>query len=162
MYELEPNDQGWVSVEQLIERLGREPEFVGVELSDLERMIARADKKRHEIRDARIRALYGHSLPIKPHKVPAMPPVRLFHGTIRQVLAGIVREGLKPMRRQYVHLSPDVATARQVALRKGQDIVILGIAALDAANAGVAFYEANDQVWLADEIPPKWIEFPPV
>ena len=68
-------------------------------------MIASADKRRHEVVGDRIRALYGHSLPGKLRRETAKPPAMLFHGTSPEAAEKILREGLKPMRRQYVHLS---------------------------------------------------------
>ena len=60
------------------------------------------------------------------------------------------------MRRQYVHLSIDRATALAVGRRKSRDPVILRIDASAAARAGVAFYLGNDKVWLADEVPAEF------
>jgi putative RNA 2'-phosphotransferase len=121
-------------------------------------MIARADKKRYELQDGRIRALYGHSTPQRLLKAPAAPPGVLYHGTSPEAVERIGREGLKPMRRQYVHLSVDTATARQVGLRKAEAPVILRIRAEAAHAGGVAFYRGNDLVWLADAIPPAFID----
>jgi putative RNA 2'-phosphotransferase len=68
-------------------------------------------------------------------------------------------EGLKPMQRQYVHLSAEEATARTVALRRTRHPVILRIDAFQAHQHGIKFYYGNDMVWLADNIPPEFIHF---
>ena len=120
-------------------------------------MIARSVKRRYEIEGTSIRALYGHSVPAKIEKVRATPPPVLFHGTAATTADRILREGLRPMRRQYVHLSIEVDTARQVGRRKGPQPVILQVAAGLAAAAGVAFYRGNEMVWLADGVPPGFI-----
>jgi putative RNA 2'-phosphotransferase len=62
------------------------------------------------------------------------------------------------MRRQYVHLSTDEATAVQVGLRKADQPVILRISAQQASGSGVPFYPGNEQVWLADHVPAEYIE----
>jgi putative RNA 2'-phosphotransferase len=64
------------------------------------------------------------------------------------------------MGRQYVHLSTDVATARQVAGRKRGAPVILTVWAGEAHRAGVPFYLGNEQVWLADAVPARYLAFP--
>ena len=68
----------------------------------------------------------------------AEPPAVLFHGTSSKLMKQIKNEGLKPMRRQYVHLSVDEQTALQVAKRKEATSVIVTISAtkayLDVAN----------------------------
>ncbi len=61
------------------------------------------------------------------------------------------------MRRQYVHLSVDEATALEVARRKAGRPVILTIQAAEAHAAGVRFYQGNDKVWLADSVPAEFI-----
>ena len=61
------------------------------------------------------------------------------------------------LKRQYVHLSTDEKTARQVALRRTSSPVILRVAALKAHQQGVHFYPGNENVWLADAIPPAFI-----
>jgi putative RNA 2'-phosphotransferase len=73
-------------------------------------MISKSAKNRFELYEGKIRALYGHSLPEKVLKVPGEPPAVLFHGTSSRLMKQIRHEGLKPMRRQYVHLSVDEKT----------------------------------------------------
>lgn len=61
------------------------------------------------------------------------------------------------MNRQYVHLSTDRETARQVARRRPGPHVILTIDAAGAHAQGVRFYRGNEGVWLSDPIPPPYI-----
>jgi putative RNA 2'-phosphotransferase len=159
VYELELDDAGWVGVDALVAALRAErPEWEGVSEADLARMMAEADKQRYEMRDGKFRALYGHSTPQKLSREAADPPAILFHGTPAKTVALIRKEGLRPMRRQYVHLSVDTATATQVGRRKAKEPVILRVRAADAHGAGVRFYRGNDLVWLADTVTPEFIE----
>jgi len=68
-------------------------------------MIAHSDKRRYEIAAERIRALYGHSFGNKLVKEVGVPPDILFHGTSFDSYQLIQEESLRPMKRQYVHLS---------------------------------------------------------
>jgi len=120
-------------------------------------MIAQSEKQRFEVREGRIRALYGHSTPEKMERKESAPPLLLYHGTTPQAIHTIRRSGLKPMKRQYVHLSVDVETARQVALRRTNRPIVLKIVALDAYQHGINFYLGNDMIWLSDPIPPQFI-----
>ncbi|MBX9432002.1 RNA 2'-phosphotransferase [Ralstonia nicotianae] len=159
LYELELDDEGWVPVEELLSALRAEkPEWSAVSEADLVEMIARSDKKRHELRDGKIRALYGHSVPNKLSKQPAEPPAILYHGTSPETAQRIKVDGLRPMSRQYAHLSVDKATAEQVGRRKAQMPVLVVVKATQAHAAGIAFYRGNDQVWLADFVPATFIE----
>ena len=157
VYELELDEEGWTPLDQLLEGLRSEGAFRHVERGDIEAMIASSAKARFELAGDSIRAYYGHSLPGKILKRRATPPELLYHGTVRRFLPAIEASGLKPMSRQYVHLSRDLDMANTVARRRGSDIVILSIKARAAAEAGLPFYEESNGVWLADEIPAEWI-----
>lgn len=159
LYELELDEEGWVELDDLLAALREHRHYwQAVGLAELQQIIAGSDKQRFEIKDGQIRALYGHSVPGKLVKEPAEPPTTLYHGT-QESIKGLIREsGLKPMRRQYVHLSVDTQTAREVGNRKGERTTILQIAAAEAYAAGVKFYRGNDMVWLADNVPPEFIK----
>jgi putative RNA 2'-phosphotransferase len=159
LYELELDDGGWASADALLAALRAEnPAWSSLSQADLARMIEQSDKKRYELRDGRIRALYGHSIPQRLLKEPAEPPRVLYHGTSPQTAEQIGREGLRPMGRQYVHMSVDTATAEQVGRRKAKVPVVLRVNAETAHAAGVTFYRGNDLVWLADAIPSAFIQ----
>ena len=158
LYELELDDAGWVPVDELLAVMRDErPAWVGLSETDLVQMIEHSGKQRHELRDGKIRALYGHSTVQKLAKEHAQPPDVLFHGTSPQNGRRIREEGLKPMARQYVHLSVDPPTAEQVGRRKAREPVLLRIDALRAHRDGVPFYMGNEHVWLANEVPPQYI-----
>lgn len=158
LYELELDADGWAEVEAVLAALREErADWRDLSAEDLAETIRRASKQRHEMAGGRIRALYGHSLPGKLRREPAAPPAELFHGTAPESAQKIRASGLSPMRRQYVHLSIDRATALAVGRRKSRTPVILRIDAPAAASAGVAFYLGNDKVWLADEVPAEFI-----
>ena len=157
LYELELDESGWTSVSALLDALRTSPRWRDLQAADLELMIAQSAKQRHEVAGGRIRALYGHSLPTRIEKEPAVPPDVLFHGTTREAAEAILVEGLRPMGRQYVHLSVDVGTAHQVGARKTSQPVILEVAALEASREGAIFYRGNDTIWLADAVPAAFI-----
>ena len=80
-YELELDENGWVSVEQLLQALHQSIEWRDVKIEDLKIMIEKSEKKRHELKENKIRALYGHSIPMKIVKEEGVPPKFLYHGT---------------------------------------------------------------------------------
>lgn len=120
-------------------------------------MIEASDKRRYEIAGEHVRALYGHSLPGRISKPRSEPPGVLFHGTAPTVVSAILAEGLRPMNRQYVHLSVDEQTAQVVGRRRCDVPVILEVAAGEAERAGVQFWCGNDDVWLAESVPPAYV-----
>ena len=170
--------EGWTSISELLIALSLHHDHHNnrwlrhIEKHNLEEMIARSDKVRFEIKDDKIRALYGHSssssfIPFtKIQKIASKPPDILYHGTSPSAAKNIMSEGLRPMNRQYVHLSTDKNTALQVGKRKTilkkeeeQQPVIIAISAIEAYNTEVYhFYQASDSVWLSDYIHPNFME----
>ena len=68
-------------------------------------------------------------------------------------------EGLKPMNRQYVHLSTDKETALKVGSRHDKNPVILVVFGFNAwlKNDAKFYHSTNDQTWMSEPIPPKYI-----
>ncbi len=158
LYELELDAEGWTLLEAALAALRAErPEWHDLAAADVAEVIRSSTKKRYEMADGRIRALYGHSVPVKLARTAAPPPDHLFHGTSPGALAAIRQAGLQPMARQYVHLSPGRADAVAVGRRKHPQPVILLVDAAAAAKAGFPFYAGNDKVWLADTVPWRFI-----
>lgn len=159
LYELELDEAGWTAIDPLLDALRRQRrEWQDIDGGTLERMMADATKPRYEIRGNRIRALYGHSLPGRIVKESARPPERLYHGTSPAVAEQILVQGLRPMGRQYVHLSPDCEMAEQVGLRKARPCVVLRVDAGRAWSDGTQFYRGNECVWLADAVLAAYVQ----
>ena len=160
VYELELDEEGWVPIAQLLDSLRSEKaSWDQLTESDVAEMIRTSAKRRYEILNGRIRAIYGHSIPGKLKRNAASPPTVLYHGTSPKSVPTIKVNGLMPMKRQNVHLSTDEATAIEVGKRKAKEPVLLRIRALEAYETGVPFYEGNEKVWLADAVPSQFIEF---
>ncbi len=152
------DEEGWVSIDDLVAVLHRHRhDWQDIGPEDFAQVIEQSEKKRYEMHDGKIRAYYGHSTPQKVALEASTPPNILFHGTTSRAARSIHMEGLKPMKRQYVHLSADLETARQVALRRTPRPVILRVSALEAHQEGIKFYLGNDSIWLAEPVPPRFI-----
>lgn len=151
------DERGFADMDSLLAALnGKEPSR-GVTREDLEAIIDQSEKKRHEIVGNRIRAIYGHSVAQRIKEGAAEPPAILYHGTSPEAAKTILTEGIKPMGRQYVHLSTDPETANSVGSRRAKKPVLLAIDAATAHRSGVAFYRGNDKVWLADFVPAEYM-----
>ena len=158
-YGIKLDNAGWVDTASLLKALeSKNTLWKGLSEIDLHSMAAAGDKQRYEISDSRIRAIYGHSVPSPIEYDETVPPDLLYHGTTKNNAAKILKGGLKTMKRQYVHLSADVETATQVALRRTPDPVLLKVNAAGAHKAGAKFYKGNDNVWLTKDIDKIFIE----
>jgi len=151
---LELDDGGWIEVSALLDALDAHGSPVSQQ--QLERVVEQNDKQRFTIRDGKIRANQGHSVSVELNLVPRAPPDQLFHGTASRSMAAILEHGLKPMRRQHVHLSWEIAVARNVGSRHGRPEVLVVDAARMAAD-GFRFFLSDNKVWLTDSVPSRYL-----
>lgn len=120
--------------------------------------IAELDPKgRFEIRGGRIRARYGHSIKVRIEYETARDVSSLYHGTQAERLAHIMREGLKPLKRLYVHLTPSLEDAWENARGRSDRPVVLVVDARRMVRDGIPVYEASRAVYLAPCVPPRYI-----
>jgi putative RNA 2'-phosphotransferase len=160
-YGLALDEGGWADMESLLTALrSRRESWRTLTRADLERLAEADEKQRLQVADGRIRAVYGHSLTRTIEHKRASPPETLFHGTTERAAERILRDGLSPMGRQYVHLSADVETAWRVGRRRAAHPVVLEISARAAESAGVTFYRGENGIWLADAIPGEYVRRP--
>lgn len=151
------DDAGWAPVDAVLVAFEREGLRIGSE--QLNTVVAESDKQRFELSAGgdRIRARQGHSVAVELDWPITEPPEHLFHGTVERFLPAILAEGLKPMNRHHVHLSPDVETATRVGTRRGEAVILRILAAALAAE-GHVFRLSSNGVWLTDHVPAARIE----
>lgn len=157
-YGLELDPLGFVLLSDLVHAINeKHKSSTYISENDIDDIIRQSDKKRFEIKSGWIRAMYGHSCDTTiVHKV-GIPPNVLYHGTTRDAFdKHIFDEGLKPMNRQYVHLSESIDTAIKVAKRRSKDIVVITVDSAKMVKDGINFYVGNDKVWLCDMVKPKY------
>jgi putative RNA 2'-phosphotransferase len=148
---------GYVPLEKLLTETKADERWRWVKKEDLLNLIASSPKRRFEIRDGRIRALYGHTVTSAPHYKPVVPPEYLYHGTTRRSQDSIDRLGLLPMKRRFVHLSRNIDDAVKVGKRWDTNPVIYRISARAAHKDGIQFFLAGD-VYLSKLIPARYLQ----
>ncbi len=152
------DQHGWANVKDLLRRMKK----AGRRLSydELVALVETNDKKRFTLSgDGRsIRAAQGHSIEVDLNLTPEKPPTELYHGTASANLDSIFVDGLKPGRRQQVHLSLDPDTAWRVGQRHGKPTVLRVNSAVMYAD-GYEFFQADNGVWLTDTVPPAYLGF---
>ncbi|MFC4313672.1 RNA 2'-phosphotransferase [Steroidobacter flavus] len=148
--------EGYAPLEEVVRAVRESIADAGIE--DVQQIVAHIepDKARFSIEGSDIRANYGHSLRDRIEQPRVVPPEVLLHGTSESAVLDIRREGIRPMRRQYVHLTTHRDLAARVGGRHGK-ATVLEVEALRASEAGLAFYRANESFWLADFIPGAFI-----
>lgn len=151
--------EGWVSTEELVHAVNARHKNLATPVTAelLQKLNAEAEKQRWEFSGGDVRALYGHSTDERIVKQPATPPAQLWHGTNAAAWEQIKQTGLRPMNRQYVHLSSTRETAMIVGRRRTSQVVMLCIDTVKAIAAGNHFYHGNQDTWLADAVPAEFI-----
>ena len=142
---------GWTDVTALLTALG-------ITREQLDEVVVTNDKRRYAFDDTgtRIRASQGHTVPVELDLPVTTPPDTLHHGTVAKFLDAIMADGLRPMSRHDVHLSPDVPTAVRVGSRRGKPVVLAVDAGRMHADGHVFRLSANG-VWLTTHVPATYL-----
>ena len=150
--ELSMDKNGYVLVLDILSKLD-------ISLENLETIVEENDKKRFSFNKNRdsLRASQGHSVTVDLGLKSQVPPVVLYHGTVDSALKGIFKDGLKKVKRHAVHLSHETLTATKVGSRRG-DAIILEIDSKRMYADGIKFFKSENDVWLVDEVPSKYIK----
>ena len=147
-----PNHKGRIKVDVVQNELG-------VSLLDIQKIVHEDTKGRFEFSEDKssVRALYGHSIDVNLGLEPTTPPPVLYHGTAEKYIDSIMKEGLRPRKRNFVHLSETMDMAKQVGTRHGSPVVLsIDIEAM--IRAGYKFYKAQNGIWLTGDIPSKFLK----
>lgn len=155
-FDLIMDDHGWVETAQLLK--GLQKKFPHLKQADMDEVVARNDKHRfsYDADHPRIRANQGHSIPVDVEMEEKEPPEVLYHGTGQKSVPAILKEGLKPMSRLFVHLSKDPETARKTGLRHGHPVVFL-VEAGQMHRDGYSFQISANGVWQTAQVPPQYL-----
>ncbi|MBX6386709.1 MAG: RNA 2'-phosphotransferase [Microbispora sp.] len=154
---IELDAHGWVRIDVLLDAAAAHG--FPISRTELEQVVAGNDKRRYMIEGDRIRANQGHTVPVDLGLPVVEPPPILYHGTVARNVPAIRVEGLRPMGRHHVHLSPDRETATRVGARRGKPVVLV-VDAAEMYGAGHEFRVSANGVWLVDHVPPRFIRWP--
>lgn len=146
-----PSHKGWIKVDVVQNELG-------VLLLDIQKNVYEDTKGRFEFSEDKssVRALYGHSIDVNLGLEPTTPPPVLYHGTAEKYIDSIMKEGLRPRKCNFVHLSETMDMAKQVGTRHGSPVVLsINIEAM--IRGGYKFYKAQNSIWLTGDIPPIFL-----
>lgn len=105
----------------------------------------------------KIRANQGHSIEVDVELKEQNPPEVLYHGTGTKNVSSILKKGLLPQSRLYVHLSKDIHTAIDVGQRHGKP-AIFTIQAGDMSRKGYKFFLSKNRVWLTKYVPAEYLK----
>ncbi len=146
-------DGGWAEVDAVLKVLL-------IDRNCLEQIVYSDSKGRFSFNKDKnkIRANQGHSIKgVVIKNLKNVPPEVLYHGTATCFLDNIMQEGLKPIKRNFVHLSTDTETAIKVGSRHGKPIV-LAVDVTKYVFDGNKLFLSPNGIWQAETILPKYLK----
>lgn len=152
---------GWVDLNVLLKNIQTKIEC---SIEEIKEVVATCDKQRFKISDdgKKIKANQGHSTDVKIEFEKIVPPFKLYHGTAPRFISAIFKEGLKKMNRHHVHLYAEENLKKAIdtgsRYEKGAKPVVLVIEAKQMHNEGYKFFKSDNNVYLTELVPPKYIK----
>jgi len=145
------NKNGWAKVDELLEKLK-------ISKEELDEVVKTNDKQRFTFNDDEtfIRASQGHSIEVDVELEGKEPPEVLYHGTSFSKEQLLMIDGIRKMKRLYVHLSDKYEKAIEVGRRHGAPVVFQ-ILAKKMYKKGHKFFLSKNGVWLVDYVPREYL-----
>ncbi len=156
---IELDEHGWAKVDELIKGVNSTGKYT-LDMTKLEEIVRTDNKQRYSFNEDKtlIRANQGHSIAVDVELKKCEPPEILYHGTAEKFVDSIMREGLKPKSRLYVHLSLDIETAVKVGSRHGKPFVF-AVKSGEMHKNGFEFFLSENGVWLTKSVPTEFIVY---
>ncbi|HEY1236393.1 MAG TPA: RNA 2'-phosphotransferase [Candidatus Binatia bacterium] len=141
----------WRDIVQLVQE-----RYYDVTEEQIRAVVVDSEKNRFQLEGEKVRATYGHSFPVDLEQQRAEPPETLYYGTARDLAQSMLRNGLKPRDRQYVHLSISAQEAEAVARRHDPSPAVIVVHARAAHEGGTRFYRSGP-LFLTENVPPRFL-----
>ncbi len=152
------DERGWVSIFKLLKGIRSLKGYEWVKEWHI-RAIAFLDPKgRFELIGNKIRARYGHTIPVKVEPLPGKIPNTLYHGTPSKNLSSILKYGIKKMKRLKVHLASSPEVAVETGARRSKSVAVLEIDVKCLESLGYNVEKASDVIFTVEHVPPKCIK----
>ena len=157
---LQMDKHGWVDVQQLIDGINQSEKY-NITRELLEKIVAEDNKGRYRFNEyfTRIKACQGHSVEwVEPELEYKEPPQHLYHGTTVESYKKMKDSGyISKMKRHAVHMQALEEKAWQSAKRWHIEAVVLKIDARNMYKDGYIFGISENEVWLVEQVPMKYI-----
>ncbi|WP_456369741.1 RNA 2'-phosphotransferase [Geoglobus sp.] len=152
---LEMDENGWVDFEKLLRVVGRRYRWANRWV--VKALIYSDRKGRYELKGDRIRARYGHSVPVELNDMPEAEEDLLYYGTSEEESVRLLELGIKPVNQTFVHLSTTLEKSEEVARLRTDEPIILEVDAKRARDDGIRLIKVNEHIVLVKEVPPEYI-----
>ena len=157
-FNLELDGHGWVDIDDFIQALRRkDPRLRWLRPHHLHALVDTDEKGRYQVMGNLIRATYGHSIDVELNHPSSNVPDKLYYPSSPEECDLLLETGLKPSDRKMVHLSKTWEIALNAGRYRMENPVVLEIDAKEAMEDGVDIQQAAKTVFLAYDIPAKFL-----
>ena len=150
-----------VSLTELVALMNQQPKFSELKVQDILTVVAEDTKGRYQVVGDKIRALYGHSLPVTLLEKDTLSldevPEILYHGTAKENIDSIFSAGLLSGQRIYVHLSDNPSTALLIGKRHTRNPIIITINSKKLVFDGQIVKKVGKETYITNTISPKYL-----
>ncbi|MBW1708440.1 MAG: RNA 2'-phosphotransferase [Deltaproteobacteria bacterium] len=155
------DEEGFISIKELLIALREEEGWSFVRESHLETLIREPEDTSFEIVGKQVRVAPEDShLELGPFP-EATPPALLYYAARRKAYPAIHQHGLKPGQWPWVPLFQTKEMALRVGSRREIQPILLTIQAAKASQQGTIFYRSQELIYLVKELSPKFFYAPP-
>ncbi|MBW2090907.1 MAG: RNA 2'-phosphotransferase [Deltaproteobacteria bacterium] len=156
------DEEGFVSIKELLIALREEESWSFVRESHLESLIREPEDTRFEITNKKIRVIPADThLELGPFP-EIIPPALLYHAVRRKTYPTAFKYGLKPGQWPWVPLYTTPEMALRVGCRRDRQPILLTIQAAKASQQGTIFFRPLELIYLTDHLHPKYFYSPPL
>jgi putative RNA 2'-phosphotransferase len=154
------SEEGFGSVNQVLQALAAEPGWGFVRRRHLEEVAALSQTPRFEVEGEQIRSL--SPAPARLRRPPGdLPPARLYVAIPPRAHARVWEESLKAPAGQELLLADRPELALKLGRRRAPEPVLITIQARAAAGAGITFQGYGEELFLAPALPREFLQMPP-
>ena len=157
-----PDRQGYVGIKEFLQAIHEESNMGYVRESHVKEVLLWDRDKNFQIDGINIRHTRANLNSLNENQDMVLPPKILFKGVKRKSYPHILKSGLLPGNKEYVTMAKDKDFAFRVAKRIDQKPVLLEIKAGSAMRNGVNIIPFGDFLFLAENVPPEFIQGPPL
>jgi putative RNA 2'-phosphotransferase len=151
---------GFVKLKDLLKAIKEEDGFRYVRRAHLDEIILTVPDHSLEISDDLIRSKVRDRLPQRAY---ALEPPKLLYTCVRQkAYPHVHQKGIRPTAYSQVILSSSREMAERIGRRIDHSAVLLTIQVQQSADRGVVFFQAGENIFLADFIPAQCFTGPPL
>ncbi len=155
-----PDPEGFVTIKDLVRVMHEEPDMPHASEGSINEVLMSEERALFESDGKNIRALSRHWVLDTTLPATDLPPI-LFTPVRRRAHVSVIENGLIKREDHFNILTPEIEMAERIGKRKDQKPVIIEVMALRAVQDGVHISMFGG-LYLADEIPERFIAGPPI